>query len=382
MALRFQQVGVAAIALVLAAALSSSAKASPREEYDALKQLSAQPPATIVRGSKEYHEWTRVRSKTLHESGLKFIADYPQDPLRWDALVLLRYSIGGATAEQHSAWNRRYFTMIEEMLDSPDASRSARHEGLRQMIEYYTEAVRNDVIDNPKRGVVPALLEWVTELNTLDPSSGYLPYLYLRVARMLDALDPVRCRAFLSEKLALHSTGKDRGHDALIRQAIETFQRRLRNQDGPATDVWAYLGKLDPRFGDAAQYRDKIVLVVYDSVDSANIRRLESLHRQYHAAGLEIIQLAYFSRDKAASPPRRDRAAMERYVAEKQWPWPVLWEHAKNHRDDFHFYWGENAIPATLLIGRDGRLVRDIPGERDWDTRVQRALFGSVKKKR
>ncbi|MES2692360.1 MAG: hypothetical protein V4773_02730 [Verrucomicrobiota bacterium] len=353
----------------------SIAGAAPRDEYETLKKLheTHQPP-TGETSSKAKTDWLEHQSRTLRERGLEFISTYSDNPLRWDVLVLMRRGYNPSTAEQLARWNQKYYPMLEDLLEARDASRAARHEALAQLIDYYCEAVRHDVIDNPKKGVVPALLEWVDELGAMDRGSGKLAFIYLRVARMLNALDPARCRAFVEEKYALYPV-KTRSHsDSFMRQRLEKFQRLLRNQDQPATELWSYLAKIDPAVADPSRYRDKVVLVVYVSVDAYRARQLAEIHRKYHDAGLEIIQIAYLNRSTTASLAQRDKSAMERYVAEKKWTWPVLWEVAKS-REEFYAEWGGDTIPCVLIVGRDGRIAREIPGEVDWDVMVRRELL-------
>lgn len=222
---------------------------------------------------------------------------------------------------------------------------------------------------------MPALLEWVGDLYAVDPHSFGLRQTYLNVAEMLNALQPAQCRAFLEERKRLHSSQSEA--DVEVRRNVENYQRLMRNQDSPATDFWGYLQKIDPSLGDFSAYRGTVVLVMYLAVDwTSRTMQLEELHRKYHDAGLEIIHVAYHNRSTTAPPVQRDKAAMERYVAEKQWPWRVIWE-ATWHPNSFYQIWGQNRFPCSVVIGRDGRIVREIPGELAWDVMLPRELHGS-----
>ena len=387
-----------ATALVLAASgLVCRAATDPRAEYAGLKQLAeTQLKPGMERGSDAQLEWLQYRFRTLHDRGLEFIAAHPTNPLRWDVLVLLQW---GRTHEiivradgtkamvqpaaERVAWARDYFGRLEDLLESTDASAAARREALLQLIDYYCLEIRRGTVDNPRKGLVPALLDWVNEFHALDPRSGRLAYLYLRVARMLNALDPALCRRFLAEKVALHPAKAEPDND--VRRNVENFQRLMRNQAAPATELWERLRRMDPAF-DPSAYRGQVVLIAYLAVDwTLRTKELEELYGKYHDAGFEIIQVAYRNRttgivrygseERREPPPpvQRDEAAMRRYVAERKWPWRVLWDDA-TYLNDFQTQWGQNTVPAYLLVGRDGRIAREIPGEMKWDVRIPREL--------
>jgi hypothetical protein len=381
-------------------ALNTRGGAAPQSDYEALRRLSeTQLKPGMERSSDAHLEWIRERFRTLHDRGLEFMAAHPKHPLRWDVLVLLRW---GRTHDivvradgtkgtlqppaERAEWEREYMSRLEDLLQSAEAGPAARREALNQLVDHYCIEIRKGTVDNPRKGLVPALLEWVNELHALDPKSGKLAYLYLRVARMLNALDPVQCRAFLDEKLARHAGKGDPDLD--VRRNVENFQRLMRNQAAPATELWEHLRRIEPVFDDAP-YRGKVVLIANLAVDwTLHTLQLEELYGKYHHDGLEIIQIAYRNRstgvvrygnEQRYDPPplvQRERTAMLRYVAEKKWPWPVLWDEV-TYPKDFQRVWAQNSIPAFLLVGRDGRITREIPGELKWEVRIPRELAQS-----
>lgn len=376
---------VATCAAALSATTSVISAADAQADYAALRKLSeTQSLPNVARDSDAHREWWMQRFRTLHDRGLDFIATYATHPLRWDVLVLMRYGrdyhivvrADGSKAVmprqlETALWEQKYYAMLTGLLESSDASSAARQQALVQLIDYHCTAVRSGTVDHPKQGIVPALMDWTKELHALDPRSGRLAYLYLRVAHMLNALDPAQCRVFLAEKQALHSSMER--PDTEVRRHVENFLRLMRNQDEPAAELWKQLQQFDPRLADLSVYRGKVVLIAYLTVDwTSHTIELERLHREYHDAGLEIIHVAYYN--SSSSPLlQRDKAAVERYVAEKGWPWRVLWQ-PKGYPDDFYSYWGLNTVPAYLVVGRDGRLAREVPGELKWDVRLNREL--------
>lgn len=57
-------------------------------------------------------------------------------------------------------------------------------------------------------------------------------------------------------------------------------------------------------------------------------------------------------------PEPEQRRNVERIVALRKWPWPVLWN-PRGHLQHIAGKWSFNTVPAWILIGRDGRLVLD-----------------------
>jgi hypothetical protein len=70
---------------------------------------------------------------------------------------------------------------------------------------------------------------------------------------------------------------------------------------------------------------------------------------------------------------QRDKATMERYIAEKKWPWPVFWE-SDFPDQSLSRAWAQHSVPCFFVLRRDGRLAREIPGELNLDVRIAREL--------
>jgi len=379
---------VLGLALALATAAAVAA-ADATAEFEALRALHAsQWTEPERRGTPDHMQWLGERSRRLRELGTAFLAAHPDDPRRWDVLVMLQYSgvqrsatpnpggnpLGSPTQET-ARWQQRYYSQLEDLLEARDASRSARHAALMQLIDHHTISVRRGTVDDPRRGLIPALRQWVRDFHALEPHSGALAYLYLRVARMLDAVDPANSRSFIAERRAYHLGAHHPDTD--VRRNLDNFERLVRNQEQPATELWGYLQRLDPTFTDVASYREKVVLIANVPVDSrVHTAELERLYEKYRRAGFTLVHVVSQNRSATAPAVRRDRAAMEAWVQQKQWPWRVIWNANPGIRR-FYDDWAQNSIPAYLLVGRHGRIEREIPGENALEQRIRRALIDS-----
>ncbi len=350
----------------------------PTADYKKLLALQAsKPPAQFSRGSDEYFAWTQERFRTLHDQGLDYLAKYPSEPRRWDVLVMLQYgrthrvqvlADGSrqlrADEDERLEWGKRYYPMLESLLAASVVSNSARQQALRQLIDYGAQSVfRAEAAES----TVTKVLEWTAAYYRLDPKSGALSSVYHRVATMLNAVDPARCVAFIKEQRARHSSNE--WPDVGVRAKMDGLLRLVAAQSKPAEAMWRQFQSFDP-------YRGKVVLVAYLAVDwSSRTVELEELYRAHHDAGLEIIQVAYNNSSNQSAPPeQREVGAMRRYVAAKQWPWRVVWDPKRDPEQTFWDYWGQNTVPAFILIGRDGCVAREQPGRLSLAARISQAL--------
>jgi len=105
------------------------------------------------------------------------------------------------------------------------------------------------------------------------------------------------------------------------------------------------------------QFLNKVVLVTIGGTWCPNCRDeapfLVELYKQYHARGLEIVDLSF----EAAGDPAEDRPRIASFIHEFAIPYPVLLAGAEGEVPDklpqlVHF----GAYPTTLFLGRDGRV--------------------------
>ena len=156
----------------------------------------------------------------------------------------------------------------------------------------------------------------------------------------------------------------------LVKDAIEKFNAsgndRLKNiANGISADVrFAELvGNemlleglfLDGSEIDKKNYENKVVLVDFWATwcgpCRAEIPNVKALYEKYRDAGFEVIG---YSID-------RDLAALEKFQEEQKLPYPIA-SSAKTSQSDknytiLHNYYGINAIPTMILIGRDGKVI-------------------------
>ena len=81
----------------------------------------------------------------------------------------------------------------------------------------------------------------------------------------------------------------------------------------------------------------------------AEIPNVLEQYEKYHAQGFEVVGISL----------DQDRDALEKFVADRKIPWPILFEPSEGAgwQHPLATYYGISGIPTVILIGRDGKVV-------------------------
>ena len=103
-----------------------------------------------------------------------------------------------------------------------------------------------------------------------------------------------------------------------------------------------------------ANYKGKIVLVDFWATwcgpCMAEMPNVIAAYNKYHSKGFEIIGVSLDRND----PGEKDKLVA--FLKDHQMPWPQYYD-GKNEMNDVAVKYGINAIPASFLIGPDGKIL-------------------------
>jgi thiol-disulfide isomerase/thioredoxin len=121
---------------------------------------------------------------------------------------------------------------------------------------------------------------------------------------------------------------------------------------------------VDGRNVDLEAYRGKVVLVDFWATWCgpcvAGLPEVLELYKKYHDQGLEIVGISF----------DQDKEALQKFVKEKDMPWPQYFD-GKAWQNDFGQKYGIEAIPTMWLVDRDGKVI---------DLRARDGLANKIKK--
>ncbi|HEB55429.1 MAG TPA: TlpA family protein disulfide reductase [Gammaproteobacteria bacterium] len=115
-----------------------------------------------------------------------------------------------------------------------------------------------------------------------------------------------------------------------------------------------------------SDYRGKLVILNFWASFCAPCRRempaLENLWQRYRDKGLVVLAL---------SADRDNLKRVENFVTEGDYSFPILLDTAGGVRKNYEI----RALPTSYLIGRDGKFIGRIIGEREWDSEQSQTLI-------
>ncbi len=201
---------------------------------------------------------------------------------------------------------------------------------------------------NPQRLQQAAgVLDKILNLPNAGPRQLRVGNIVAQVAEMLgDFPTALQVYAKLEEVFGQHQR-----FGPVVKQLHQAAKRRLGILGKPLVLEGTLVSgeKLDWK-----QYQGKVVLVDFWATWCGPCRRelpnVLKLYRQYHSKGFEVIGVSL----------DHDKQRLEQFIQEHEIPWANLFPQRKEQRgwnNPVAEQFGVNAIPHTILVGRDGKVV-------------------------
>lgn len=242
-------------------------------------------------------------------------------------------------------------------------------EGMQEQLDEFKELLRKD-----KRSLVRAvivkreLLEQLAQWRQFDDDAknkyisdfiSFLQSIELEandgrlvrgVAQMIGQHDEKAAEAFVTEAIPVFAASKDSD----VAAAAVRLEGILRNMNlvGSKMPIEGRLLGGSPL--DWSQYKDKVVLVDFWATWCgpciAEMPNVVDNYKKYHGKGFEVIGISLDENPQS----------VQEFVEQRDVPWSILFSHDPNATGWEHpmaVKYGIEAIPAPILVGKDGRVI-------------------------
>ncbi len=360
-------------------------------DYAALKVLADQLPPWQSRGPdgqlsssrrparSEWARWFDQQAKTKAEAALKFMAEHPTDPRRWDAAAIAMsamrtfivaikpgYDEAADTRDEakmktlidyddaaKAAWTQRMQDLESALLAAPDASADAVGAALfHRLLTTHT---------NSKLSAAQKLAQYrelYKAYSERAPQSRNFATLGSVLLRLTETEDPTAYAGLLQDM-------KGSPNSDVAALAIARLRLAAVKEEGFDLKFTA----VDGREVDLSKLRGKVVLIDFWATWCgpcvAELPNVKAAYAKYHDHGFEIIGI---SLDKAA-----DRQKLIDFTTRENMPWPQYFD-GKYWKNELAVKYGIQSIPSMFLLDQNGKVVSTNARGEKLEVEVKRLL--------
>lgn len=256
--------------------------------------------------------------------------------LKLESLMML-----GRLGDAQAATDMEAFAA--ELVNSPNAELATEAQRLMLM----TEAQK--VFQTGDMEAAPGLIDKMVALVKANPDDGETAMLSMQIASAFGQMpdgEELAVKAYTTLGPLFASSKVPQ-----IQEMAKSFEGTLRRMSLPGNPLELKGTLMDGSPFDPASVEGKVVLVDFWATWCgpcvAEIPNMLEQYEKYHDKGFEIIGISL----------DQDRDALDSFVTDRKIPWPILHEKEGGGQHPLAEYYGINAIPQLILIGRDGNVI-------------------------
>lgn len=309
------------------------------------------PPKQRPSSREEMIDYIRGVSRVAVQAADKVLAQVgADDPLRVTASKLKLESLG-ALSQLGEEGAEETMTAFAASLASSPVKELALEAKRMQLVSEARQIFSTGNLDG-----VGGLVQKTAALMQENPDDQQTAALAMQLAGVLEQVpggNELAVSAMKTFGPIMAASG-----DPRIKQLAESFDGKLRLMALPGNPMELKGDLLDGKPFDQAAFAGKVVLVDFWATWCgpciAEIPNMKTEYEKYHAKGFEVVGISL----------DEDRAEVEKFVADNEIPWPIIFA-GKGWQDPIAQFYGISGIPQLVLIGRDGNVITlDVRGEK------------------
>ncbi len=308
------------------------------------------PPKQQPKSREEMINYFRGVSKLGVEAAGKVLAQVKEDdPLFEKAARLELASLSNLSRLGEEGAAEALATCAAKLADS--RVKSLALEGKRMLIV----AKAQGMFSTGDFSGSKELVEKTAELLVADPDDQQTAGLAMQLASALEQTgeNDVAVLAIKTFGPLFAKSGNEK-----VRELAQGFEGKLRLLELPGKPMEITGTLLDGTPFDQKKLAGQVILVDFWATWCgpciAEMPNMLAAYEKYHEKGFEVVGISL----------DEERGEVEKFVADKKLPWPILFA-GKGWQDPVAQFYGISGIPQLVLIGRDGNVITtDVRGEK------------------
>jgi thiol-disulfide isomerase/thioredoxin len=303
--------------------------------WKAYASVPKEYPPGLPAGQRESF-WIENWYKRAAPAALKFAEDYPGDPRRWEAVDYYAGIILNGPSQPGE--RLKALELVGQMMASKDApAKLQEHSGFTALRFQLNPEANPEILKANLAGVTGSLDDYARRF----PQSPWLFFVEKEYVGVLLKRDPAAAEAKLRE-LASNANPK----------TVEMAEGMLREVEAGRKPFDLAFTAVDGREVDVAKLRGKVVLIDFWATwcepCKEELPNVKAVYEKYHDKGFDVVGIS-LDGDKA-------REKLIDFCRDHGMPWPQYYD-GKAWANDVAVKYAISSIPATFLLGRDGRIV-------------------------